>query len=374
MIRVQRVLRILGPALVVAALLLFSTVTPVAAAPTFLTLTMGSTTGANIHVSSNPGAHTTVVVRVDDAPGQTVTITVTNVTRGVTLVPITLTETSEAGTVPGTVQYTGTASNSNNFSAVPTANENLSSAPRAIGANHGNLIQVVATPLVAVLTVDSVGPTMGDLVPSNGTITRSQLVTFSGTVTDASSGIPDTTSQGSETAPASGTIVIKVDDVDRTNLASFTQVTDGFSFSLPLFLQEGTHTWQVTAKDTVGNMVLTDSNKETICDPFNPTSSTCEKHDLEIDTTPPALAQARTGENWDPASGTIKRHVSTSLRLIFDKQGAAGIGDALKAETLSPLDFLVGEPGVTPSGLVFPNLKAGAAGNSTGTDLRNDLF
>ena len=76
------------------------------------------------------------------------------------------------------------------------------------------------------------------------------------------------------------------------------------------------------------------------------------------------LGVAVAGEAWDAASGTIVRNVRDSAHVTF--------GAALNATTLQGSDFQV--DGIAPVGLVFPNLDVGAAGNNTGTDLRDNLF
>ena len=272
---------------------------------------------------------------------------------------LTLAETTTGGTT-----YVGI------FNVVTVANEDIFTGVD-LGANDGDTILVIdnispnPSGFVRPLTVDAKKPTIADLVPVDNTITRAQAVTFTGKIMDTGSGIvADLAKNSSGTTPEfdNGEIQVKVGPsggtlVDRTSLANWTKVTDGFSFSLLLFISEGEHDWQVTADDLVANTKVTDSD---------PVKAGDQPNDLEIDTRPPTLAAAVTGKAWDAAKGQIKSNVANSIQTTFTN-GSGGGPDKLDAATLQTSDFLVGDPGANPIAIVFPNLAPGATGNNTGT-------
>jgi len=88
---------------------------------------------------------------------------------------------------------------------------------------------------------------------------------------------------------------------------------------------------------------------------------------LKVDAQGPTMGTPFTGEAWDAATGTIKFNVRNSIHLTFSS-------DKLNPATLQATDFLVGNPGVVPVAVVFPNLAAGAPGNNMALDLRDDVF
>jgi hypothetical protein len=356
------------------------------AAPTALTLSVGTTPAQSSFVSAlndadNDGdigaadpkvgdaqdiAIRTVTVAVTDADAgddtaggsnDTITVTVSNTTRG-TSFTLTLNETATEGNFSGT------------FVVNTVANQDLTATPRRLGANDGDTIRVVAGSLVRQLTADARRPDIADLSPAHKTVTRSQTISFTGRVTDARSAMPKTDSQpfaGSisinvELTPASGTFTDQV----GTGTVTFTATTSGdagFTFSSLIFLSEGVHRWNVTARDIAGNVITSDADLGTTAQ---------DHHTVEIDATPPTIGPAETGKSWDAATGTIKSNVRNSIMVRLKKfvsgQGVdvEGTPEKLDPNSLQATDFLVGDPGAVPTAIVFPNLAPGATGNNTG--------
>jgi len=329
------------------------TIGPASAAVTLSTSV--ETIGDKTKVSNATADANTVTVSVLDTTSNasdtvSLTATVKNATRNKSFT-LTLTETTANGTT-----YQGA------FDVVTVATESLTAFD--LGANDGDVVQIIHDVYVKQITVDATKPAIADLSPTDNTVTRAQAVTFTGKVTDSGgSGIPS----ASGTAPDSGTVTISVGPsggslTDRTSLAAWTKVLDGtttigFSFSLLLFLAEGEHDWQVAADDLVDNTATSDSDG---------VKSGSQAHDLEIDAQPPALSAASTGDSWNSTTGQIKGNVRNSVKATFVNTTSTA-ADKLSSGTLATSDFLVGDPGVNPTAIVFPNLAKAVSGNNTGT-------
>ena len=347
-------IKILGPLVAIAALLSLLTIGPASAAVT-LTIAIENITPTTTVSNSAAGNNTVTVSVLDtDTAAATVSLTATvkNSTRNKSFT-LTLTEAT-----PGSTFYEGT------FDVVTVATESLEALD--LGANDGDVVQIIHDVFVKQITVDARNPTVAGLSPPDNTVTRAQAVTFTGTITDLGSGIPS----ASGNAPDSTNVTILVGPsggplVNRTSLATWTKVlsstdstkTIGFSFSVLLFLAEGEHDWQVEAADLVANTQVSDADG---------VSAGAQPNDLEIDSQPPSLTAAVTGDSWDATKGQIKENVRTSVMATFENTTSIS-ADKLASGTLSISDFLVGDPGINPTAIVFPNLSPAASGNNTGT-------
>jgi hypothetical protein len=341
----------------------------------------GTTTGAT-WVSNTAAAGTgTVTVKVTDAAAntaanaqQTRTVIIKNVTRNKTTGARTLTETGN-----DTAIFSGT------FVVAGVAAENLGGF--IIGANDGDLIQVIADSIVGQITVDGKAPTITNISPAHAAVTASQTVTFSGTVTDARSKI-DGVALGAaaskirleveiDPAGAAGTFT------DMTASVNFTATTaaDGYNFSLLAFLSEGVHQWRVKAVDATGIATQFDSDTTDACTAALAASANadngnnCEEYTVEIDSTSPAISAAVTGAAWNSSTGLITTGNRNSIKVTFVKAGT-NVADKLDANTIQVGDFLIGDPGVVPANITFPNLAPNATGNNTpgNDDLRTVVF
>lgn len=346
------------------------------AAPTDLTLEVVAT-GSSSFVSGLADTNGDGTTDAADVTLRTVTVTATdtaattditirNATRGV----------SHSMTIPD--GGGGPNANVGTFVVNTVANQDLTATPPILGANDGDVIQVIAGSIVKQMTVDSRRPDITNLSPAHKTITRSQTIAFTGTITDSRSGMPKTNNQptnasidiavalGLNTPP-----VIPGDDRFGQTTFTATSAGDGFNFSLLMFLDEGVHLWKVRATDVAGNTIETDADLGT---------TARDDHSVEIDSTPPTIGPAETGKSWDAAAGTIKSNVRNSIMVRMKKfvQGQGvdlpGTPEKLDANSLQNTDFLVGDPGAIPVGLVFPNLAPGATGNNSGEDLRTIVF
>ena len=295
----------------------------------------------------------------------TKTVTVTNVTRNKSKV-ITLTETGNA---------TALFSDTTFFAVGLVSAENLAANPPIFGGNDGDVFNIVGDTMVKVLTVDAVKPAYSDISPAHGTISGAQAVTFSGTVTDSGGKMDLTTIANSnklevEVTPGSGTFV------DQTALTTWTAATDlkSVNYSLLIFLSEGVHKWRLRSKDKTNNINQIDSLSTTTCVPaFAGNVATCVEYTLEVDVKAPVISSAKTGVGWNASTLTFAPNVRNSVEVKFVATGTAAL-DKLDSSSLQASDFLVGSPGVAPTGLTFVDLAAGVTGNTSGEDLRSRVF
>ena len=272
---------------------------------------------------------------------------------------------TEEPNTPGT--YTGT------FYVDSVSNENLTT---TLGGNDGDTIRVVADSEVAQITVDGKAPVISDLSLPHGSITSSGVVEFSGKVIDARSNIAATSGQ-----PNTGAIIIEVEInatsgsfSDETESATFTATddADGFTFTLLKSLGEGVHRWRVKAVDVSGIMAQTDSDTSDECTPVD--AANCQENDVEVDTIPPQILRATTGNSWNSKDGVVDKNVRNMIEVVFVAFGTTN-PDKLDVDLIQRQDFLVGDPGSVPIALVFPNLGPDAEGNNTEQrDLRSVVF
>ena len=309
----------------------------VADAP-FVSNTSLVTTTRTVTVDANePGGGTTTVVNV------------TNLTRGVTITGLVL-----KGTAPS---YTGS------FEVNTVVNQDLSAG--VLGANDGDVIRVTAPGFQGIkdITVDGVGPTILITSPVHNTITQATGISFTATITDLASGIATPATDAIDIflqlAPPGGPLL------SQNALATYTETTGGFDLSMILLLALGReHEWYIRANDIAGNITRSDSDAATEGD---------QTHVVEIDLLPPVLLKATTGEAYDAAAGTITTNNRNSIHLTFVAFGTT-LPDKLKASSLAPSDFLLGDPGVAPTAVTFPDLDIGEGVNVTGLDLRSHVF
>ena len=307
------------------------------------------------------GTGSVKVTVVDGVTGLTNrSVSVTNISRNKRLTTgLMLTE--EPNTL-GT--YTGT------FYVDSVSNENLTT---TLGGNDGDTIRVVADSEVAQITVDGKAPVISDLSLPHGSITSSGVVEFSGKVIDARSNIAATSGQ-----PNTGAIIIEVEISgsfeDETASATFTATddADGFTFTLLKSLSEGVHRWRVKAVDVSGIMAQTDSDTSDECTPVD--AANCQENDVEVDTRPPQILRATTGNSWNSKDGVVDKNVRNMIEVVFVAFGTTN-PDKLDVDLIQRQDFLVGDPGSVPIALVFPNLGPDAEGNNTEQrDLRSVVF
>ena len=322
------------------------------------------------YVSNTGGVTGSVIVTVVDTEiGRTDrSVSVININRNKRFADgLMLMETSTPGT------YTGT------FYVDSVSNENL--AATILGGNDGDTIRVVADSEVKQITVDGKAPVISDLSLPHGSITSSGVVEFSGKVIDARSNIATTSGQ-----PSEETIVIEVEIdaftgvfLDETESARFTatDAADGFTFTLLKFLGEGVHRWRVKAVDVSGIRAQTDSDTSDECTPSIPSElvdgDNCQENDVEVDTIPPQLVEATTGNSWNSKDGVVDKNVRNMIEVKFVAFETTN-SDKLDVNLIQREDFLVGDPGSVPIALVFPNLGKDVEGNNEGRDLRSVVF
>jgi hypothetical protein len=335
----------------------------VQAAATSITLMAGADPAANYVSNTGTGGTGLVTVMVVDETGLTNrSVSVTNISRNKSLADdLVLTEDpNRTGTYIGT------------FDVDSVSNENLTLT--TLGGNDGDTIRVVADAEVAQITVDGKAPVISDLSLPHGSITSSGVVEFSGKVIDARSNIAATSG-----LPSDGAIFIEVeiaassgDFSDETANAIFTATddADGFTFTLLKSLGEGVHRWRVKAVDVSGIMAQTDSDTSDECTPSGSSDgvdgANCQENDVEVDTIPPQILRATTGNSWNSKDGVVDKNVRNMIEVEFRALNTSN-PDKLDVDLIQRQDFLVGDPGSVPIALVFPNLGPGVEGNNTGT-------
>lgn len=254
-----------------------------------------------------------------------------------------------------------------------------------IAAIDGDTLNVSALGNVKALTVDAKGPTVASMAPATGFLQKGTTVALTGQITDTASSIAsdknDVDGNGVTNEPLKAANGSTVDiqilvgpsggaQVDKSLLATWLPVTDGFSFTLQVdLLTEGDHTWQVIAKDKAGNATTSDSDTAT--------AAVFEKHKITVDATKPCVAAASTGIGWD-AAGKKEKTDKKSVKLEFTGESAGQAGtcgptaDLLDSASLFAGAFTV--EGNTVSTFVFPNLKAADTDASYNKETRNVVF
>ncbi len=138
------------------------------------------------------------------------------------------------------------------------------------------------------------------------------------------------------------------DDVSAYGSNGWTQGMRGVTYDLDMRLVGqgfGEYFWQVTAKDRVGNMAITDSDED---DPG------AQPYSFKVDDEGPMVPDegARTGIGYEPGEGEFKSRSWIALRFVNEDQGDA---DRIDAGTVEPGDFTV--EGHTVMSVVVPSDK-----------------
>jgi len=351
--------------------------------------------GSTIYVAAATTAYDVVLVQVidlDTATGNanagsgndTITVTVKNLTSGASIngTTLQLLESVTAGTFQGKFQVTSTGGVAGQIAASDTQVIRVGHASSGVNID---------------LTVDAVKPAITSTAPAHGGIVRIGSAVFSGTITDAGSGLRADGSgedldnngvneagdrdgdgiTGSEpmttgTSGATKDVGINVgigatgdgdfqDALDFSKLASlgWSAVTDGYAFAFTKGdLAEAVTYWEVVARDRVGNTATTDSDGPTLGN---------NAFKLTVDKTAPAIEKVETGIGYNAT--TKKETVSRkSLKVTFTKSGlAGGAADFLDTTTLDVGDFRVEKSStdtsvleLAASGLTHPNISVTA--------------
>ena len=123
------------------------------------------------------------------------------------------------------------------------------------------------------------------------------------------------------------------DDVSQYGSNDWSQRVKGMSYDLDMrLITEGfdTYYWQVTAKDRVGNMAVTDSDEDT--------SGEHEPFSFIVDDDKPDVDTARTGVRYDAGEGEKPDRSWIALNFVNEDNGGA---DRIDASTVEPSDFTV---------------------------------
>ena len=301
----------------------------------------------------------------------------------------------------------GTTEEQNAFIAafVPEENEDgwTDASAAVIPARDGDVIIITVDGVSGSirLVVDGEAPEIDEISPASGGTQNSTNVDLAFNVRDDGSGIrydgesgdsgdPDLsphngdgdqrfdepiTSVGTGHTPASpvagdgSTMDIQVlfdgpdddatalEDVSAYGSNGWTQNVKGVSYDLDMRLVGqgfGKYTWQITAKDRVGNSVTTDADEDKPEDqPFS----------FNVDDDGPRAESARTGIGYEAGEGEFKSRSWIALNFINDEQGGA---DRIDASTVAPGDFTV--KGHTVMNVVVPSDKQTCVGDNPNTD------
>ena len=256
------------------------------------------------------------------------------------------------------------------------------------------------------LVVDGDAPEIDDITPSSGGTQNSTTVNLGFTVSDDGSGIrydgesgvsgdPDRaphngdgdqrfdepiTSVGATHDPANdvidygdgATMDIKVNfdgpddeateltDVSAYGSNDWTQGVKGVSYDLDMRLVGqgfGKYSWQITAKDRVGNMAVTDSDEDKPSDqPFS----------FTVDDDGPIVPSegARTGIGYEAGEGEFEDR--SWIALQFVNEDHTDLADRIDASTVAASDFTV--EGHTVVSALVPSDKQICKGDVDGTD------
>ena len=299
-------------------------VTPISPVPTLFNLTVDGA-GDPSGVSNDPAASNTVTVRADQEPGATLTPLVRNPTRDVSF-SLALTETAAPGAAEGTVQYTGS------FDVVQVAEEDPPAGD--LGATHGDTIQVIVAPLFNSLTVDTVGPVLSNLMPSDGTITNAETLVFSVEVRDEDSGVDETVGGGAltsifflinqtedSTTTASIVPIFDISDITEGGTKVGVKVSRNFNFVGEVWVS-------AKAKDNAGNESIFDADE---------TADGIQMAKVIIDRDAPTLRDAFTGVWYDSVGKELRFNDPKKIIVLFDT-GLTNLDPA----SVEASDFAVG--------------------------------
>ncbi|MYB76047.1 MAG: hypothetical protein F4X83_02925 [Chloroflexi bacterium] len=148
-------------------------------------------------------------------------------------------------------------------------------------------------------------------------------------------------------------------DVSAYGSNGWTQNVRGVSYSLDMRLVGqlfGKYSWQITAKDRVGNEAVTDSDEDTSED---------EPFSFTVDNDGPIVPRegARTGIGYEPGEGEIKSRSWIALQFVNEDNGGA---DRIDASTVAASDFTV--DGHTVMNVIVPSDKRTCKGDIADTD------
>jgi len=331
----------------IVALLLIVTVVVINRSQLLQAASVEATLGQDYVSNTSLADNTILITVVDAAVSSSVTSTITNIATSATL-DLTLTETGS-----GTGIFTGTvtvATSSASTSIVGADGDNIEATYTTSGNSPLTLTALTADG-VAYVVVDATGPTISNTAPADDTASRSQSQLFQGEITDSASGV------GADAA------AVKANSTITVNGSGFSPVVSDLGsgvwrVSVGLNLAEGDHTWVVTASDALGN------------------TTTGTTDDLEIDTTPPALTGATTGDVADTSvaddAEISAASTRTSIRVSFDDiiSGASVDADGTDFRVLlSNVDLVVTSAswttGATTSKEVFLTLATDMPADAT---------
>ncbi len=124
------------------------------------------------------------------------------------------------------------------------------------------------------------------------------------------------------------------DDASQYGSNDWTQRVKGVAYDLDMRLVGkgfDTYYWQVTAKDRVGNMAVTDADEET--------SGPKEPFSFNVDNAKPIADTTRTGVGYEAGKGEIRSRSWIALNFVNDND--EGGADRIDASTVAASDFTV---------------------------------
>ena len=252
----------------------------------------------------------------------------------------------------GTGPYTG------HFFVTKTQMELVGAQPSIVGGEN-DVIQITAGGRVRTVKVDATAPSISGTGPANNTIQTGTSATFTGSITDAGSGIaPDVAgedataadgdSDGVTAEPRAVTngrtrdIQINIGvssqpDVSGEASTGWTAIDNGFRFAFTkagLVPVSGDVQWNVVAKDRVNNRAQTDAD-----------GAAGDKNNylLRIDGANPGMGLVEAGKGYSAAT---KKDVpnASSIKVTFTANGVAPTtenADWLDAASVEVADFRV---------------------------------
>lgn len=188
-----------------------------------------------------------------------------------------------------------------------------------IAAIDGSLITVTydddGTSRIDTATVETTAPSIALIAPADGTATQVLTPRLIAEVTDADSGI------------YAASIMFDVGEGAETSMVTTVPIAGGHRAEVQLSgVDQGETTveWSVTVSDVAGN------------------SSTSDSSSIRIDTIPPSLASATTGNHLDSGGNAVadpSNAMDTSIQVVFNED--------LDSESVQASDFRVN--GVAPA-------------------------
>ncbi len=294
------------------------------------------------------------------------------------------------------------------YPAGPSGTTNTTNSGAVIPARDGDTLVITVDGVAGSieLVVDGQGPDIDDVTPEQGGTQKSSTVNLGFTVTDDGSGIrydaesgisgdPDLTphngdndnrfdepitSVGDNHDPAAAVFhwgngstedikirfgttdaITDADDVSQYSSNGWTQRMRGVTYDLDMQLVGKSfdkYYWQVTAKDRVGNMAVTDADEDKPSD---------QPYSFNVDDRSPKVRTARTGIGYEPGEGEFRSR--SWIALNFENVTKAGEfeggADRIDAGTVAPGDFTV--KGHTVMNVVVPSDKKVCVGDDPRT-------